>query len=84
VFEFRYSFPRQLTGREDQTTPSETLNRRVVEVVQEVIYLTLVNGMGCQSQHDILSRIRRSGILTLAITYEVLPDVVERLRVAEG
>ena len=84
VLERRQAVPWQRTGWEEQATPSESVDGGVLEPWQEVIYIALAHGVRRQLQHDLLASVGRSPTVPVAIAYEVMPDVVERLCLAQG
>jgi hypothetical protein len=84
MLESRYAFPWQAAGWEEQAAPSESIDGSVVEPCQKVVDIAFAHSVGRQSQHDLLASVGRSRAVPVAIAYEVMPDVIERLCLAEG
>lgn len=84
MLESRNAFPWQAAGWEEQAASSESIDGGVVEPCQEVVDVALAHSVSRQSQHDLLASVGRSRAVPVAIAYEVMPDVIERLCLAEG
>src|SRR4051794_31013139 len=84
MLESGHALPWQAAGWKEHAASSESVDRGVVEPCQEVVDVAFAYSVSRQSQHDLLASVGRSHVVPVAIADQVIPDVVERLCLAEG